>query len=421
MKRPLLGVIADDLTGATDVGSALAKGGVRVVQYTRVPSTEPADVTADAVVIALKSRSTAAETAVDVSLAALRWLRQAGARQVYFKYCSTFDSTDRGNIGPVAEALMQELGTRRTLFCPSFPQNGRTVFQGHLFVGDRLISESGMKDHPLNPMRDSDLRRVLARQSRQPVGLIDLATVRSGVRKVAAMIEAEGATNPLLIVDAIDEDNLRTIAGAAVDMPLITGAAGVAAHLPSAYREAGLLGPYEDLDPLPRIGGPAAILSGSCSTTTLAQIERFSARGQVFRIDLLRSTPEEGLADAVGWASSRLGDDPILISASAPPLVVKQLQEKLGAGESGRAIEAMMGQIATRLVDAGARRLVVAGGETSGAVVKALQVTGLYIGREISPGVPWTVSIGDPPLALALKSGNFGDPDFFTRAFEVEP
>lgn len=420
MKRPVLGIIADDLTGATDVGSALVKGGARVVQFTGVPSAEPIDLAADAVVIALKSRSTTADTAVDLSLAAVRWLRRTGARQIFFKYCSTFDSTDQGNIGPVAEALMRELGARQTLFCPSFPANGRTVFQGHLFVGDRLVSETGMKDHPLNPMRDPDLRRVLSRQSRQPVGLIDLATVRGGVRKVAATIEAAGATTPLLIVDAVDEDDLRTIAGAAVDMPLITGAAGLAWHMPSAYREAELLGPSEVVEPLPRISGPAVILSGSCSTATLTQIERFAAQGEVFTIDLIRSTPEKAAADAVQWAVGRLGDDPILIAASAPPLAVQRLQEKLGPDEAGKVIEDMMGQIATRLVGAGARRLVVAGGETSGAVMEALRVPGLYVGREISPGVPWTVSIGDPPLALALKSGNFGDADFFMRAFEVE-
>jgi uncharacterized protein YgbK (DUF1537 family) len=421
VKQPILGVIADDLTGATDLGSALAKGGMRVVQFSGVPAAEPAEVAADAVVIALKSRSVAADAAVEVSLAALEWLRRAGARQIYFKYCSTFDSTDRGNIGPVAEALMRETGSRQTIFCPAFPENGRTLFQGHLFVGDRLVSETGMKDHPLTPMRDPDLRRVLSRQSRQPVGLIDLATVRGGVRRVAAMIEAAGAETPLLIVDAVDEDDLRVIAGAAADMKLITGAAGVAAHLPSAYRAAGLLGPSEGLERLARVNGHAVILSGSCSTATLAQIERFATRGQVFTIDLLKSTPEEGLAEAVGWALDRLGDEPILIAASAPPMAVQRLQERLGVHEAGRAVEEMMGQIATRLVGAGARRLVVAGGETSGAVVEALRIPGLYIGREISSGVPWTVSIGDPPLALALKSGNFGDVDFFTRAFEVEP
>jgi uncharacterized protein YgbK (DUF1537 family) len=251
------------------------------------------------------------------------------------------------------------------------------------------------------------------------VGLIDHATVRGG--KVADAIEAAGAATPLLIVDAVDEDDLRVIAGAAVDMPLITGGAGLAAHLPSAYRDAGLLGAAESVEPLPKIDGPAVILSGSCSTATLAQIERFAADGQVFTIDLLESTPEQGLAEAMEWASTRLGDEPILIAASAPPVAVRRLQQKLGRDEAGRAVEKMMAQIAARLVEAGARRLVIAGGETSGAVVEALAVPGLFIGREISPGVPWTVSLGDPPLALALKSGNFGDVDFFRRAFEVEP
>ena len=190
-------------------------------------------------------------------------------------------------------ALMGELGVSQTIFCPSFPETGRTVFQGHLFVGDRLISETGMKDHPLNPMRDPDLRRVLSRQSRQAVGLIDLATVHGGVRQVAAMIDASAAKQPLLIVDAIDEDDLRTIAGAVVDMPLITGAAGLAAHLPVAYREAGLLEQSGELLALAKVDGPAAILSGSCSTTTLAQVEQFARNGEVFAIDLMRSSPDE--------------------------------------------------------------------------------------------------------------------------------
>jgi uncharacterized protein YgbK (DUF1537 family) len=420
----LLGAIADDFTGATDLCNTLVRRGMRTVQLIDVPAPDAKVDDAEAVVVALKSRTIPAIEAIEKSLAALDWLRRAGARQILFKYCSTFDSTDKGNIGPVAEALMDALRTDFTLFCPAFPEAGRTIYHGYLFVGDVLLSESGMRDHPLTPMRDPSLVRVLQRQTRGNVGLVpeyDVARGPEAIRDAFASLNQAGFRHA--IVDAIEDHDLEAIGEAAADFPLVTGGSGIALGLPQNFRRRGLLGQGSGADALPLIAGAAAILSGSCSEATRAQVAYMRERRPVFAIDPIAAAGRNIAEEALAWAAPRLGDRPVLISATAPPEEVAAIQEALGRERAGALVEGLLAEIARGLVARGARRLVIAGGETAGAVVQALGVTGLRIGRQIDPGVPWTVSLpggrGEPALALALKSGNFGAPDFFLRAFSV--
>ena len=419
----VLGCIADDFTGATDLAGTLVRAGMRSVQMIGVPASPAAAIDAEAVVIALKSRTIPAGEAIAQSLAALDWLQAAGCRQIFFKYCSTFDSTDAGNIGPVAEALMAALGADFTIACPAFPKNRRTVFKGHLFVGDALLHESGMQDHPLTPMTDPNLVRVLARQSKSEVGLVPFDRVRAGAGAIAADFAALGDGGArMAIVDALDEDDLMRIGEACAGLPLVTGGSGVAIGLPVNYRKAGLLGDPAAADALPAVEGASAILSGSCSGATQEQVRLAAEHCPSFRIDpLALGAGEDLVAAALDWAGSRLGADPVLITATAEPEAVKRAQDELGVERAGTVVEDALSRIAQGLVAAGARRLIVAGGETAGAVVGRLGVTGLRIGPEIDPGVPWTVTLDEPPLALALKSGNFGAPDFFLKAFEALP
>ena len=419
----LLGAIADDLTGATDLCNTLVAGGMRTVQVIGVPRAETAVPDADAVVVALKSRTVPPARAVRESRAALAWLRKGGARQIFFKYCSTFDSTPRGNIGPVADALLDDLGADLTIACPAFPTNGRTVYRGHLFVGDVLLENSGMRNHPLTPMRDSNLVAVLGAQTSCSVGLVGHETVRKGASAIRRAFEGlrEAGTRHA-IVDAIADPDLMAIGAACADMPLVTGGSGVAMGLPANFRESGVLGEAGEAATLPAASGHAAVIAGSCSTATVGQIEHMAASCPAFFVDAEALAARRRVAaEALAWARPRLADGPVLIYASAAPARVRRIQKKLGAEKAGAMIERCLARIAAGLVDAGVGRLVVAGGETAGAVVGALGVQALRIGAEIDPGVPWTMSVGEPRLHLALKSGNFGAPDFFTRAFEVLP
>jgi 3-dehydrotetronate 4-kinase len=419
----LLGSIADDFTGATDLCNTLVRQGMRTVQLIDVPDAGTTLPEAEAVVVALKSRTIPARDAVAQSLATLEWLQQAGARQILFKYCSTFDSTDAGNIGPVADALLDALGDDFTVFCPAFPENGRTIYRGYLFVGDVLLSESGMRDHPLTPMRDPSLVRVLRRQTKHKVGLVPYATVRSGaeaIRAAIATLRSQGIRHAVL--DAVTDGDLSALGTAIADLKLVTGGSGIALGLPENFRRAGLLAPSGGADALPQISGAEAVISGSCSTATLAQVAAMRAQRPVFDIDPLHLASGEDLVGAaIDWASGHMGSGPVLVSASAAPDAVRAVQEKLGRERAGALIETALAEIAKRLVARGVRRLVVAGGETSGAVVQALGIKGLRIGKQIDPGVPWTATIGDPAIALALKSGNFGGTDFFLRSFTVLP
>ncbi|MES2113680.1 MAG: 3-oxo-tetronate kinase [Pseudomonadota bacterium] len=418
----LLGCIADDFTGGTDLAGMLVKAGMRTVQLIGVPDGPPPD-DVDAVVIALKSRTNPAPEAVAESLAALAWLEQAGCRQFYFKYCSTFDSTPAGNIGPVTDALMQALDTGFTIACPAFPANGRTIYKGNLFVGDVLLNESGMRDHPLTPMTDANLVRVLQRQAGGKVGLASMDAVGQGAAAIVARFAAlreQGCR--YAVVDALSNQDLMEIGAACDGMPLLTGGSGLALGLPDNFRRHGLLAQHAAPAALPASAGARAVIAGSCSVATQLQVERMRAQAPSFRIDPLRLAAGADLVrEALDWAAAHVGDSPLLVYATSTPETVRTVQAQLGVARAGALVEEALAAIAAGLVDLGVGRMIVAGGETSGAVVKALGVHGLRIGPEIAPGVPWTMALrerGAPPLALALKSGNFGGPDFFLDAWE---
>lgn len=409
-----LGCIADDFTGATDLANNLVRSGFRVIQVNGLPD-GPLHGPADAVVVALKSRTIAAQEAVVQSRQALAWLLAAGAQQVYFKYCSTFDSTSAGNIGPVAEALMEALGTDFTIATPAFPDNGRTVFKGHLFVGDQLLSESGMAHHPLTPMTDSNLVRLLQSQCKGKVGLIDHRTVALGtgaIRDRMAELRAQGVR--LAVVDAISNADLFTLCPALKSLPLITAGSGVAIGLAANHA----LAHADHAASLPPARGRAVALSGSCSVASNEQVAHFESTGQpVLAIDVPRALAGAPVAqEALAWVQSALAgtNGPILIFSTSSPEAVRAHQAQAGALAVGKALESVMAQIAAGLPAMGVGKLVVAGGETAGACVQALGLHQLQIGPQIDPGVPWCHANG---LHIALKSGNFGSTDFFTKAF----
>lgn len=432
-----LGCIADDFTGATDLANNLVRAGMRAVQTIGVPADDAAAAVddADAVVVALKSRTIEPRLAVEQSLAACRWLRRAGATQIYFKVCSTFDSTPRGNIGPVLEALMDELGCDFTIATPAFPDNARTVFKGHLFVGDVLLSESGMRDHPLTPMTDANLVRVLQAQlaparagggSGRRVGLLDHRATGASAAAVRARLDAlrrEGVA--IAIADAIDNDDLHRLGEAVRDLPLVCAGSGLAIGLPRNFAIAA----SGEAAALPSVRGFSAVVSGSCSQATNAQVAEFlRSGGKARRIDPLELGDDDEArlaADVAAWAEgewSSAPERPVLVYSTAPPQAVAAAQARSGAHDVGARVERLLATIARSLVERGARRLVVAGGETSGACVQALGVGRLRIGRQIDPGVPWchaAPALAPDGIHLALKSGNFGAVDFFARAFAV--
>ncbi len=422
-RRALLGCIADDFTGATDLANMLVRGGMRTVQTIGVPASNDV-VEADALVVALKSRTIPPADAVAQSLAALDSLRAQGCRQFFFKYCSTFDSTDAGNIGPVTDALLDALSaevgaTAFTIACPAFPENGRTIYRGYLFVGDRLLNESGMENHPLTPMRDANLVRVLQRQTGSKVGLVRYDTVAKGVSTVRESFDALcGDGVRIAIADAVSDADLYVLGEACADLTLITGGSGVALGLPGNFRRAGLLAEGNDAAQLPRAEGLSAVLAGSASTATNAQVAAWREARPAFRIDPLAAARGEPVVEqALAFAQPYLDkDEPILIYATATPDEVKAVQGELGVNEAGHLVEATLASIARGLRERGVRKFVVAGGETSGAVVQALDVRTLRIGTQIDPGVPATATTDAEPLALALKSGNFGTVDFFEKA-----
>lgn len=421
MHKILLGCIADDFTGATDLANNLVRAGMRVVQTIGVPSDAlGADV--DAVVVALKSRTIAPAEAVAQSLAALRWLQAQGAAQIYFKYCSTFDSTAKGNIGPVAEALMEALGCGFAIATPAFPDNQRTVFKGHLFVGDGLLSESGMKNHPLTPMTDSNLVRVLQAQAQRKVGLIDYAVVAQGALAIQSRIAALRAQGVgLAVVDAISNADLLHIGAALKGSALVTGGSGVAIGLPANF---GIV-PSAGASSLPAPRGLQAIVSGSCSEATRAQVRAFAQAGYpTFPIDALQiAQGVDAVGQALAWAKVLMPQGPVLVYSTAEPASIHAVQAQLGVEAAGALVERTLAAIAQGLVALGARQLVVAGGETSGACVQALGIAQMQIGTQIDPGVPWCYAHSPAAqgegLHLTLKSGNFGTDDFFSKAFGV--
>ncbi|MBW6399640.1 four-carbon acid sugar kinase family protein [Roseomonas sp. HJA6] len=414
----LLGCIADDFTGATDLANTLVKGGMSAVQVIGVPDGPLPE--ADAVIIALKIRTSPVADAVGQSLAACDALTKAGAKQLFWKYCSTFDSTDEGNIGPVGDALLKRLGAGFAIACPAFPTNGRTIYLGHLFVGGALLSESGMENHPLTPMTDPNLVRVLSRQTEGGVGLVGFNAVDQGavaIRREMTKLMDRGTR--WAIVDAVTDAHLMAIGEAVERQALVTGGSGVAMGLPENFRRAGLLPDRSDADALPPMQGAAAVVAGSCSRATLGQIGLAREHVPVLELDAL-ATPDAAAmaAQALSWVDGKLeAGRPVVIAASATPDKVAALQAKLGRDAAGALVEDAVATIAAGLVDRGVGRLVVAGGETSGAVVTRLGVTSLRIGPEIDPGVPWTYA-NPTGLHLALKSGNFGARDFFLKAFD---
>ncbi|MDM0051197.1 3-oxo-tetronate kinase [Variovorax sp. J22R115] len=415
----LLGCIADDFTGATDLANNLVRAGMRVVQTIGVPAS-PLAAEVDTVVVALKSRTIAPAEAVAQSLDALRWLKVQGARQVYFKYCSTFDSTAEGNIGPVTEALMDALDCDFTIATPAFPDNKRTVFKGYLFVGDVLLNESGMQNHPLTPMTDPNLVRVMQAQTRRKVGLIDHVTVAKGAAAIGehiAQLRREGVG--VAIVDAVSNDDLMRLGPALADMPLVTAGSGVAIGLPANFG----LAPSSAASVLPAASGLQAVVSGSCSLATNRQVADFIASGRsALAIDPVQiASGINVVAQALAWAAPLIEQGPVLIYSTADPEAVKSVQGRLGVAEAGAMVEEAIAAIARGLIERGVRQLVVAGGETSGAVVQALGIAQLQIGAQIDPGVPWCHAHSDAAdgagLHITLKSGNFGSDDFFTKAF----
>jgi len=418
----LLGAIADDFTGATDLANTLVSQGMRTVQTIGVPQTDLDLGDAEAVVVALKSRTAPVAEAVSASLEALDWLRHLGARQFFFKYCSTFDSTPAGNIGPVADALLDALDDDFALVCPAFPANGRSVYLGHLFVGNQLLSDSSMKDHPLTPMRDSSLPRLLQAQSKRRAGVIPYPTVTTGAKATrTACDELRTAGISYGVADALTDVDLLTLGAAAANHKLVTGGSGIALGLPANFRHQGRLD--EPVDPkLPTATGPAVVIAGSCSEATRGQVDHARDLWPCLKLDVDRLANGEPVADeAVAWARGQNRATPLMIYSSANPDEIARVQATHGREAAGTLVEEALGWIAHDLVDGGWRRLIVAGGETSGAVVSALGIRGLRIGPEIDPGVPWTETVDAPYLSLALKSGNFGAEDFFSRALEMLP
>jgi uncharacterized protein YgbK (DUF1537 family) len=414
----LLGCIADDFTGATDLANNLVRNGMRVVQTIGIPQHD-LNTDLDAVVVALKSRNLEPEDAVAQSLEALEYLLSQGAQQIFFKYCSTFDSTPKGNIGPVTEALMAALGADFTIATPAFPDNGRSVFKGYLFVGDQLLNESGMRDHPITPMTDANLVRVMQAQCTLQVGLIEYQDILNGADAISSRIARLKSSNTqIAIVDAVTNDDLYRIAPALKDLPLITGGSGIAIGLPANF---GLRADPKS-SKLPAANGYQAIISGSCSQATNLQVEHFKSLGgaayAVNPLDLNQKSTEQLLQEILTWAQARLLLGAVLIYSSATPDRVKEVQSQLGVQAAGSAIENLLGMVAQGLVGFGVGQLLLAGGETSGACVKALGIDQMQIGQQIDPGVPWCYAVAqNKPLHLALKSGNFGAPDFFTNAF----
>jgi 3-dehydrotetronate 4-kinase len=412
----LIGSVADDFTGASDLANTLAKRGMRTTLFVGVP--EGGFLPCEAGVIALKSRSNPASEAVAQSLAGARALRAAGAQQIIFKYCSTFDSTREGNIGPVADALLAELGAPAAIVCPAFPTNKRTIYRGHLFVGDKLLNESGMERHPLTPMSDPNIARWLSCQSENRVGLVPLETVRQGVEAVRTAIgEAIRRSEKLIVCDATSDEDLFTLGHAVKGMALVTGGSGIALGLPDNFAETRAA----TAGPISAPAGKALALSGSCSIATAGQVARHGAAAPTFQLDVEavlsgRMTPVEIL----NWLAGEAGQAPLpLVFSTADAAIVRDLQARHGGEKVAHAIEGFFSMLAQQAVAAGYRRIITAGGETSSAIVSALGITAMGIGPEIDPGVPVVVSEGTPRLALALKSGNFGASDFFTKALAV--
>lgn len=421
----LLGVIADDFTGATDIAGFLVENGMRTIQVNGVPhqtskaSDQKTDLNADAVVVSLKSRSCPVEQAIEQSVAALKWLQAQGCQQFYFKYCSTFDSTSKGNIGPVTDALLDALGEDFTIVCPALPVNGRTVFNGHLFVLGQLLSESGMRHHPVTPMTNSNLMALMDTQSKGEAGLINYQEIEQGADKIIegfTQLKAQGKR--YAVVDAFKNEHLNEIGKAVRSLKLVTGGSGLAAGIAKNWQAS-----LQDQTQAKLAGyptkAPTVIFSGSCSLMTNKQVERYKANAPHFALNIEQCLHQKNYSDELfEWVISQ-SDSPLapLVYATADAENLKTIQQQYGAEVSSQAVEQVFSQLAIKLKDYGIRNFIVAGGETSGVVTQSLQVDSFHIGPQIAPGVPWVKAINQD-LSLALKSGNFGDKNFFTSAQE---
>ena len=416
----ILGCIADDITGGTDLALTLSASGMRVIQTLGDvdPDAAPPEAV-DAMVIALKIRTAPIDEAVERALAAADTLRRWGAHQLFFKYCSTFDSTQQGNIGPIADALARHVQADIVPFCPAFPANGRTVFNGHLFVGRQLLSDSPMKDHPLTPMRDADLQAVLSAQSPgRRVGLVPLTAVEAGPDAIgAALGYLRGDGVGFAVVDAVFDRHLIDIGRACAELPLLTGGSAMALGLAGNYQAAGLLEPTPPVGDAPRAAGPIAILSGSCSAASREQVRRAADVVPTIHLkpDQIASGPD-ALADVIRRACAGAAKGAVVIASTDEPDAVAAAQTRFGRTDISDRVERAHGAIARALYESGVRTFVVAGGETSGAVADALGLTFLRVGPEIAPGVPWMIDAGGHGIRVAFKSGNFGGPDFFLDA-----
>lgn len=415
------GAIADDFTGATDLAAMLSRSGAPVSLRLGAKGLEDEGANSLFEVVALKCRTSPLEDAVRETRGALSWLKQQGAQRFFWKYCSTFDCTSEGNIGPVAEALMNDLSTSQTIYCPAFPQNGRSIYMGHLYVGQQLLSDSPMRDHPLTPMRDSNLMRLLEPQVRHKVGLIAYSVVNAGadaVRQCLDDLAKEGVWH--IITDAIDDTHLNVIAEACQSMPFLTGGSALAAPLPALYRSAGLID-FDARGPaFPKTANAPLALSGSCSAMTRKQVAYFKERGPVMRLDPLELAKDgDALAKARDWLKEQPLERYKLVYASAEPNEVAEVQAQLGREKAGQVVEEALSDLAAYALTLGVCRFIVAGGETSGAVVQKLDISKLDIGPEIASGVPWTfTTINNKSIAITLKSGNFGEESFFFDAVE---
>ncbi len=419
-----LGAVADDITGASDLAINLVKGGLRVVQFLCLPTVaQLSDLDCDAVVVALKTRSIPKADAVRQSVAAIEAMRSHGCQRFFFKYCSTFDSTPDGNIGPVTDALMQTLDTDRTILCPAFPEAGRTVYQGHLFVGDRLLNDCGMQHHPLNPMTDADLVRFAGTQSRHPIGLVNFQTVSRGNAAVTDQIEQlVAAGQPVIVTDCCHNEDLKTIAAAVGDFPLTTGGSGIGRFLPAAWRSTGLLDSNAWTAKVPQVSGKSLIIAGSCSSATQRQVATIKDRCDVLQVNVatLMNDPQALMQQVDDLAGASVSSRPIMIYSTASPAEIDKARQHFDQKKISGAIEQFHARAAKHMVQQhGFRRLLIAGGETSGAVVAELGIERLYIGPEICTGVPWTETGGPDNLAITLKSGNFGNDHFFETAIAM--
>ena len=412
----VFGAIADDLTGGLELASMLIARGVPTTLS--IGPGEPVRCGA-AHVFALKSRVAPVDEAVRLTLEALEHLVGRRARQVFLKYCATFDSTPAGNIGPCAEAILDRLGARQALCVPALCETRRTVYQGHMFGAAQLLAESPKRFDPLTPMTDSNLVRVLQAQSRRTVGLIDYTVVDGGADNVRRFIDAAAETS-FFLCDTLYERHLATLAAAAVDAPLLTGNSSVAAHLPPLWFDNGLL-PSPERVHLDGVDGPGAVLVGSLADQTASQLDRFAQSHGVFSIDVEQAyAGRDVVAEALRFAGSAIAEGRLFaISTAMPQTRVDALQARYGRLEIAAKVEAILSDIARAIVvDLGVRRLVVAGGETSGSVVRALGITDLDVGPYREPGFSRSVAVQPFPLALMLKSGKLGGPDIFTSALD---